>query len=90
MLRGCICRVVFARDINKDEVLVYEELGSSGLSLIEDLGWYEDFEISMIGEDLDGMARTFKVVVPVFHGSENGEHLTVMDVIIAFSWKAFF
>jgi len=38
MLRGCICRVVFARDINKDEVLVYEELGSSGLSLIEDLG----------------------------------------------------
>jgi len=44
----------------------------------------------MIGEDLDGMARTFKVVAPVFHGSENGEHFTVMDVIIAFSWKAFF
>ena len=38
----------------------------------------------MIGADIDGVFRSFKVVMPVFHAFNNGKHFTVMDIVVTF------
>ena len=38
----------------------------------------------MIGTDVDGMFGTFEIVTPVFEAFDNGEHFTIMDIVIAF------
>ena len=45
--------------MNKNKVIVGEEFGTSNLSPTEDFNEYEDFEISMIEQDLDKMLRPF-------------------------------
>ena len=38
----------------------------------------------MVGEDLDGEGRSREVLLPCFKGVEDGEELSVIDVIVTF------
>jgi hypothetical protein len=38
----------------------------------------------MIGEYNDGMRVPFKVVPPCFQGTDDGEELTIVDLVISF------
>src|SRR3981189_544916 len=56
----------------------------SSLPAIELLRDSEVFEVLVVCEDLNWMAGPFKVVAPFFETSNYGQHLDVVDLIVAF------
>ena len=81
--RRSIGRVLGARNWNKDEVVVGKELSPARLAAIQGFGGHEDLQILVIGEDLDWVAGSFKVMAPMSHRFDNGEKFPVVDVVIA-------
>src|SRR3981189_1341014 len=72
-------RLVLQREIEAGEI----ERPSS-LPAIELLRDSEVFEVLVVCEDLNWMAGPFKVVAPFFETSNDGQHLNVVDLIVAF------
>jgi hypothetical protein len=51
--------------------------------LIELLGHLKVFKVFVIGSDLDGMVRTFKIVCPLFESSDDGKHLPLQGSVLS-------
>jgi hypothetical protein len=51
--------------------------------LIEFLGNSKVFEVFVVSPDLDRVVSTFKVMSPFLQSSDDGEHLSVMDLEIS-------
>ena len=43
----------------------------------------------MVRKYLDGELGAFEIVAPVLHGFDNGQHFSIMNVIVAFGRKTF-
>src|SRR6202795_2556587 len=68
------------------EVEVGQVERPSGLAAVELLGGPEVLEVLMVCPDLEGLARAFQVVSPLFQRSDDRQHFHVMDLIVAFDW----
>ena len=49
---------------------------------------HKDLQILVVGEDLNGVAGSFKVVAPMSHGFDNGEQLAIVNIVVALSQGA--
>jgi hypothetical protein len=87
--RWSIGRVLDAREMNENKIVAGKKFGPTGLTAIEDLGGHEAFEVLMIREDLNRVARSLKIMTPVTHAFNHGEHFPVGNIIIALSSGAF-
>ena len=54
-----------------------------GLTMVQDFRGHEDFEVLMIGANSDRILRSFEVVTPVLEAFDNGEHFSIVDIVIA-------
>jgi len=59
------------------------------LATIEELGGHEELKVFVIGSYPDRMLRSFKIVTPMLHGFDNGEHFAVVSVVVAFGGSTF-
>ena len=83
MTQRSIGRVLGARNGNKNEVVIGKKLSSTRLAAIEGFGRHKDLQILMIREDLNWVARSFEVMVPMSHRFDNGEKFAIVDIVIA-------
>src|SRR3981189_3506947 len=72
-------RLVLQREVEAREVE-----RPSRLSAIELLCHTKVLEVLVVSEDLNGMARSLKVVAPFFETSDYRQHLHVVDLVVAF------
>ena len=56
------------------------------MATIEVLGLTEVRQVLVIHEDLDGKWGPVEVMSPGFQGTDDGEELSVVDVVVAFCW----
>ena len=49
---------------------------------IEDFGGYKDLQILVIGEDLNWVARSFKVMASMSHTLDNGKKFAIVDILV--------
>jgi hypothetical protein len=56
------------------------------LAFIELLSNSKIFKMLVVGPDLYRVASSFKVMFPLFELSDDGEHLSVVDLIILLYW----
>ena len=68
------------------EVKAQEVERPSSLPAIELLCDSKVFEVLVVGEDLNWMARPLKVVAPFLETSNYRQHFHVVDLIVAFDW----
>ena len=67
-----------------DQVELAEELQPMGLLPSQEFGGGEVFEVLVVGNDIDGGARTFQIVTPGVEHIVNGEQFLVMGVVVEF------
>jgi hypothetical protein len=67
------------------EVETAEIKGPLGLTTGKDLSCSPVLKIPMVGDDVKGEGKFFKVVSPVFEGLNDGEHFFVIDLVVSFS-----
>ena len=58
------------------------------MTAAEGFGGHKGFQIFVIGENLDRIVGSFKVMTPMSHAFDNGKQFSVMDIIVALSWGA--
>ena len=73
-MRGSIGRVLVASDVVQNEVIARQDFGPLGLTAVKNLGCHKPFEILVVGANMDGVFRSFKVVMPVFHTLDDSKH----------------
>ena len=56
----------------------------AGLSAIELLGFPEEGEVLMVGEDVDGVRGAFEIVAPGFEGADDTKKFAIVDLVVAF------
>ena len=76
----------FSRDMDHSEVEVGKVNEPVCLLAIEVLGGMEVGEVFMVSEDLDWERGSMEVVSPRFQGADNGEEISVIDVVVSFCW----
>ena len=75
-----------ARDMDDFEIKIGEVKQPSRLATIEVLCLTEVCQILVVSKDLDGEWGSMEVVSPRLQGTDDCEELSVVDVVIAFSW----
>ena len=74
----------WARDVIEDEIVAGQKFSPTGLTMVQDFDRHEDFQVLVIRANSDRILRSFEVVTPVLEAFDNGEHFSVMDIVIAF------
>jgi hypothetical protein len=54
--------------------------------MTEFLGDSEILQVLMVSPDLNRVSHAFKVVSPLFQTSDNGQHLHMMNLVVALNW----
>ena len=52
------------------------------MAAVENLGGREILQVLVVGDDVDGGARTVKVVAPDAERFKDGEEFLVMDIVV--------
>ena len=52
--------------------------------MAQDFHTYEDFEILVIGANVDGILKSLEIVSPVLEAFDNSKHFSIIDIIVAF------
>src|SRR5262245_24709955 len=73
----------------QNKIISHEEFCPTSLSSVKNRRGHDDFQILLIRQDLDREFGALKIMAPVLHGLDNGKHLEVMNVIIAFGRETF-
>jgi hypothetical protein len=69
------------------EIETAEVQGPPCLSAREVLCHMPVFQVSMIGDNVERLRETLQIVSPVFEGTDDGEHLFVVDLVISFCFN---
>ena len=76
--------VGFTRSMSEAELESGEVEGPAGVAAAEVLCGAPIFEIGVVGDDFEGLGKSFEEVAPVFEGFDDGEHFSVVDLVVAF------
>jgi hypothetical protein len=77
--------VGLSRTVDEREVEAGEVEGPSALSSAEVLCSAPVLKVAVVGDDLERLGKSFQEVPPVLEGLDDGEHLPVVDLVVAFS-----
>ena len=83
-LGWAIGRILGVRDVVEDKIVTGQKFSPTGLTTVQDFRRHEDFQVLVIGANVDRILRSFEVVTSVLEAFDNGEHFSIMDIIVAF------
>ena len=67
-----------------NNIKVLKKKGPSSFPLREFMRVFEIGQISVVGEDRDGVRSSLQVLLPFYKSEDDGEELSIIDVIVAF------
>ena len=74
--------VSLSEAVDECKVKVGEVEGPSALSSAEVLCGVPVLEVAVVGDNLKQLGKSFQEVPPVLQGLDDGEHLTVVDLVV--------
>ena len=75
-----------AWDVDDLEIEVSKVKQPPRLATVEVLCLTEVRQVLVVGKDLDGEGGSMEVMLPGLQGSDDSKELSVIDVVVSFSW----
>ena len=64
-----------------------KKFSPTSLSIGQFGGVAKDFEVLVVGKDFELVGATFKVVSPFTKSFDDGEKLSIVDIVVSFSFN---